>query len=475
MAMMRTLLLTLSSCLLLAAVPTTMAFVVNGHGVSSQRSTSTLLQASNKPLASQGDWTAYLDEDNTGFVYYFNGETGESLWEKPTPDFPDVKLVGSTRRKASVKQAEYLETVQSERKGFFQSMLEKGAEQPQVTQQQQKDTNNNDWFGGIFEDTKEKQKTEEKGFLSGMFSKSETTTVEEKKPAVQEQAAVVVEETKEKQDLFGGMFGKKEQQQQQTAVTEQQPQSVESTTTPAKIETASYVLPHPAKARWGGEDAVFVKGRTFGVFDGVSGAEKRDGIPLYSKTLAEEMIKQVPDDGMSMQELTTSMQKCAEIADQRATGASTAIVGSITEDGYLRALNLGDSACVVIRDNQVLTKTREISHYFDCPYQLSVDSPDRPRDGTKLNIELNKGDLILMASDGIFDNLTDDQLVEITQMEPQISKLAKRVSEFSRKVSLDQTAATPYARQAKKFGDPDFADGLGGKVDDVSCVVVSYQ
>jgi protein phosphatase PTC7 len=66
---------------------------------------------------------------------------------------------------------------------------------------------------------------------------------------------------------------------------------------------------------------------------------------------------------------------------------------------------LGDSSCVVIRNGKVTAKTKDIQHYFDCPYQLSADSPDRPKDGTKLNLELMKGDLILMGSDGIFDNL----------------------------------------------------------------------
>eukprot|EP00957_Ditylum_brightwellii_P113260 8636465-Ditylum_brightwellii.AAC.1 len=58
----------------------------------------TRLYDSLDPLASEGDWTAYLDEDSTGLVYYFNGETGESMWEPPTSTFPSVKLSAEKRR-----------------------------------------------------------------------------------------------------------------------------------------------------------------------------------------------------------------------------------------------------------------------------------------------------------------------------------------------------------------------------------------
>ena len=46
-----------------------------------------------QPLATEGDWSAYLDETVTpSKVYYFNHNTGESLWEPPTPTFPDKFL-----------------------------------------------------------------------------------------------------------------------------------------------------------------------------------------------------------------------------------------------------------------------------------------------------------------------------------------------------------------------------------------------
>jgi protein phosphatase PTC7 len=244
---------------------------------------------------------------------------------------------------------------------------------------------------------------------------------------------------------------------------------------PITIDMGAYVLPHPAKVRWGGEDAVFTKGRTFGVMDGVSGADKVEGVPLYSKTLVAELKETVGEESLDIRQLSKLLSDAAEIADQTATGASTAIVASISKDGFLRVLNVGDSTCIIIRNGKVAGKSREISHYFECPYQLSVDSPDRPKDGTKWNVELLKGDIILMASDGVFDNMSDEDVAEMVAAGPKpTSVIAKRVADQARKVSVNSNAVTPYAKMAKRYGDPNYSEGVGGKLDDVCCVVVRY-
>ena len=105
-----------------------------------------------------------------------------------------------------------------------------------------------------------------------------------------------------------------------------------------------------------------------------------------------------------------------------------------------------------------------------------MHSPDRPKDGTKLNIELVPGDLIIAGSDGVFDNLSDSEILDVVASSPdKLPTLAKQITQRSRKVSQNKKAETPYAKLAQKNGDPDFADGLGGKVDDISCVVVRYD
>jgi len=432
------------------------------------------LLAAPEPLASEGDWTAYLDEETTGLIYYFNGKTGESRWEPPTKTFPSVAMAKDTREMAETKRLEYIKEARQsdkEKQGILFTVEKRDVKEAEKEEPK--------WFSRLFQEAeveKEEKEKEEPNWFDFLFKEKEadaaTATLE---------SSVVTEEP-EKKGLFGGMF-EKDAEQVMTKATETVTTAVpteiivpKEEKKAVKIEMAAYVLPHPAKIFWGGEDAVFTQGRTFGVFDGVSGAAKLDGVPLYSKTLAIEMRKLVSDQGLNVQDLTKRLNDAAETADKTSTGASTAIVASVSNDGFLRVLNLGDSACIVVRNNRVVTRTREISHYFDCPYQLSLDSPDRPRDGTKLNLELLPGDLIIMGSDGIFDNLADESIVEIAASGPNRPQaIAKRISDRSRKVSLNKKAETPYAVMAKKAGDPDYEDGVGGKVDDVSCIVVRYE
>ena len=48
------------------------------------------LGSSPEPLATEGDWSAYVDAETTGYIYYFNSVTGESSWDPPSSTFPAV-------------------------------------------------------------------------------------------------------------------------------------------------------------------------------------------------------------------------------------------------------------------------------------------------------------------------------------------------------------------------------------------------
>ena len=180
--------------------------------------------------------------------------------------------------------------------------------------------------------------------------------------------------------------------------------------------------------------------------------------------------------GLSVRQITDYLLEAKKLADGEGTGASTAVVASIGEDNVLRALNLGDSVCLVLRDGAVAARTREIVHYFDCPYQLGDDSPDRPSDGTTLQAEIFGGDVIVAGSDGVFDNLSDADVCEIVSTfgaRGKSSAIAKKIVDRSRTVSMDPDSVTPYSTVARgKSGYGAYKNGRGGKVDDISCLVV---
>lgn len=435
-----------------------------------------------EPLAKEGKWRAFLDDDTTGLVYYFNVDTGVSTWEPPTSTFPKIRMTRRAKKRMLAIRQEFAESGKKEK---AKKNSEAKAKRESIFS----------WFTGGDDDDDDDESVEvpAKAIVVEIpkieVTPTPKTTVvaaskpKEKKPEEASPSFVVP-------DFFAALRSPQE--------TTAKPVEAATTTTPApkisdspppaeekievitkpskpkpiKIEIGTKVLPHPEKISWGGEDAIFSQGRTFGVFDGVSGAEKEEGLPLYSVTLAKEMKSSAGSKGLKAEEMEAKMLSAAEFADETATGASTALVASVGEDGVLRALNLGDSYLMVVRDGGVVARSDEIVHYFDCPFQLSAESPDRPVDGTVMNVEVIPGDTIVLGSDGVFDNLTDKAICDIIEEGPSANIIASVISLESRRIGDDPTAETPYAKEAKKAKYEEYSTGLGGKVDDVSCVVV---
>ncbi len=72
-----------------------------------------------QPLATAGDWSAYLDESK-GLVYYFHRRTGESQWEAPEGIvFPDIKMSTSQKVEMRKKLKTYLEDRLNQSAGYY--------------------------------------------------------------------------------------------------------------------------------------------------------------------------------------------------------------------------------------------------------------------------------------------------------------------------------------------------------------------
>lgn len=51
-------------------------------------------------------------------------------------------------------------------------------------------------------------------------------------------------------------------------------------------------------------------------------------------------------------------------------------------------------------------------HYFDCPYQLSSETSGQTYlDALVSSVKLKEGDIVVMGSDGLFDNIFDREIV----------------------------------------------------------------
>lgn len=262
-------------------------------------------------------------------------------------------------------------------------------------------------------------------------------------------------------------------------------------------------IPHPEKADKGGEDAFFVQRTAIGVFDGVGGwASIGVDAGLYSKELARLTAAYVDRQGSAA--VVDALKSAKD--NNRAIGSSTACVIGLNDD-KLVGVNLGDSGLIVIRNGNVVYRTCEQQHYFNCPYQIGTDSLDTVEVGHPIDFKVQHGDWIIMGTDGLWDNVFPDKIVEIVvrnhdqkpDSQPKVENndstkrsndassdggsvlsdcsttdtraedaqlIAIELARAAVAVAHDERSSSPFAVNAQNAGHL----FLGGKVDDITII-----
>jgi len=152
---------------------------------------------------------------------------------------------------------------------------------------------------------------------------------------------------------------------------------------------------------------------------------------------------------------------------------------------------LGDSQILVVRPRtkEVIFKTEEQWHWFDCPKQLGTNSPDEPnKDAILDKVTIEEDDMVLAMSDGVIDNLWEHEVVasvcdslhkwqngkmdkvmeddENSTYASGMRFVARELVIAARKIAEDPFAESPFMERA-------IEEGLsieGGKLDDISVV-----
>ncbi|KAF4031909.1 Stage II sporulation protein E (SpoIIE) [Phytophthora infestans] len=216
------------------------------------------------------------------------------------------------------------------------------------------------------------------------------------------------------------------------------------------------------------------------------------------------------------------------VLQREIVGSSTACVLALDPElGELHGVNLGDSGFLIIRDKtsdletarlrgtldgslmrKIINRDHDLTpagrrkgahvtyrspqqlHYFNCPFQLGfagaelvsdvVDdlakgthSPmkekplfETPENGMRLRVPVLEGDLIILATDGLFDNVDEDVLLEIVRAEPDLETMCRKLVRKAYELSLDRSKDSPFARLAK---ENDLLWG-GGIPDDITII-----
>lgn len=181
-----------------------------------------------------------------------------------------------------------------------------------------------------------------------------------------------------------------------------------------------------------GDDVAFIKQFNqqiiIGLSDGVSG-NRHHGLDPYK--FAHELINSCIEETDIIHGLSSMrglVHRAIRSVEKRSIfGSATLCLLSIDKySSCLRSLNIGDSGFMLIRNKQLLLRSYPQYHRGSSPFQLSSFPHshlfssnltrlyhDKPSDGQYFEQKLQIGDLLLIASDGLFDNLYEDFIVQI--------------------------------------------------------------
>jgi protein phosphatase PTC7 len=96
--------------------------------------------------------------------------------------------------------------------------------------------------------------------------------------------------------------------------------------------------------------------------------------------------------------------------------------------------------------------TAEQQHWYDCPYQVGTNSTDTPlNDATSHVVKLLPSDTIILATDGLGDNLWDQEILsevsgdnESGTPKRRIQDIADTLCKRARTVGEDQWGESPF-------------------------------
>ncbi|XP_052801004.1 protein phosphatase PTC7 homolog [Mya arenaria] len=237
-----------------------------------------------------------------------------------------------------------------------------------------------------------------------------------------------------------------------------------------------------------GDDAYFIARNAhtdvIGLADGVGGWRNYGIDPsLFSSSLMRACERLVKSGQFKPQHPANLIHDSyQEILAQKfpLIGGSTACVVALHKaENMIYTANLGDSGFLLIRDGEVVHRSEEQQHYFNTPFQLTVALPeqeglvlsDRAESAHKSSYKVQEGDILLMGTDGLFDNMHEDMIVDYISKykdHKDASKVtASTIAERAHDLSFDPDYMSPFALAAIDSG----IELRGGKPDDITVIV----
>ena len=239
-----------------------------------------------------------------------------------------------------------------------------------------------------------------------------------------------------------------------------------------------------------GEDAAFYNQKSIIIADGVGSWA---GMGVDPSHYSYEIVKYIdenqqfynPEKETLREELKASYQ---HITNLGIPGSTTFVYVKLDENSNnLKILNLGDCQVAVFRKGKTVFKSVPQQYSFNFPYQLSAGTPfddeevSTPDDAEFSSFTLKRHDLIITGSDGVWDNIGEEELAVMTKVFTKESghhqvtdldciEITSDILRYIRVRATDKKFCSPFCKRAKEAFDKKeiMFSWEGGKLDDTT-------
>ncbi|OQS02459.1 hypothetical protein THRCLA_05168 [Thraustotheca clavata] len=213
-----------------------------------------------------------------------------------------------------------------------------------------------------------------------------------------------------------------------------------------------------------GDDAVGYGPNYMVVADGVSGTQKASGVLarlLVAESLnaLEKLRKRAVDEPIKLvdfrNQMTLAIQEARHMTQRkgRFDSALTAVYLD-TSTHQLFVFNIGDCKCVLIRNGAVVFESDAIIYDFNVPAVVSTNNEIHyPSECVELQVvPYQTGDICMVFSDGVHDNLYVDQILRaIAQHPTHGTDIARATVRACRATFVSSHDYIPFAVAAAGF------------------------
>lgn len=161
---------------------------------------------------------------------------------------------------------------------------------------------------------------------------------------------------------------------------------------------------------------------------------------------------------------------CRGVKETNMSGSSNIMIANFNGQA-LHVANIGDTGFLIIRHGAVYKKSSPLLHEFH--FALQVENLDDPLHLVEEHIiELDEGDIVVSATDGLFDNLYEQEIAMVVSkslqagMKPE--EVAKVLATRAQEVGVSAFVRSPFSDAAQAAGYTGYS---GGKPDNVAVIV----